>query len=117
MTLISELREWIRENHEELGSYFVTVVDKLPPRGDNQQDKGCVGLEKGHILLSFTVWDRRPFPVELLVYNTHIDKTVVMKDFELATTKDVIENLTATSKSIVSGRYDDLSPDPNISSS
>jgi len=114
-SIVAELRHWIDENRDRLASDAVTITDKLPTMEDNKQSKGCVGLSRGHILISFTAWDRRPIPVELLVYNTHIDKTVIMKDSELQSIKDVLDEINEVASSLVSGKYDDLKVDPRLS--
>ena len=116
LTLVSQLRAWINENRGRLASGFISISDKLPSKEDNEQSKGCVGLTKGHILVSFTAWDRAPFPVELLVYNTHLDTTVVMADVLLDKLDDVVTKLTITSNSLLNGFYDDMKPDSDISS-
>jgi hypothetical protein len=114
-TIVAELRRWIDENRDRLALDAVLIVDKLPTPGDNEQSKGCVGLSRGHILVSFTAWDRRPIPTELLVYNTNIDKTVIMKDSELQSIKDVLDEIHEVASSLVSGKYDDLKVDPGLS--
>jgi hypothetical protein len=114
-TMVAELRHWIDENRDQLASDAVEITDKLPTKEDNEQRKGCVGLSRGHILISFTAWDRRPIPIELLVYNTHIDKAVIMKDYELRSIKDVLDEINEVVSSLASGKYDDLEVDPGLS--
>jgi hypothetical protein len=113
--IVAELRHWIDESRDRLASDAVLITDKLPTMKDNKQSKGCVGLSRGHILISFTVWDRRPIPIELLVYNTHIDKTVIMKDYELQSIKDVLDEINEVARRLASGKYDDLEVDPGLS--
>jgi len=114
-TLVAELRGWIEENRDRLATDGVLITDKLPKVQDNEQSKGCVGLSRNHILISFTAWDRRPIPVELLVYNTRVSRTVIMKDFELQSPKDVLEELNQVANILTSGEYDDMKADPRLS--
>jgi hypothetical protein len=115
MSLVSDLRLWIEANRDRLASNAVSVTDKLPRKGDDVQDKGCIGLSKDHILTSFTAWDRRPIPIELLVYNTHMDKTVIMRDYEVRRVRQALDELDNVADLLVSGKYDDMKPDPTLS--
>jgi len=117
ITLVSGLRNWIAENRERLESVFVSISDRLPDREDNDQNEGCIVLTKGHILISFTAWERHPVPLELLVYNTHMDKTVVMKDFFVKDPSYVAHESNSIANLLITGYYDDMIPDSNILSS
>lgn len=115
MTLVSALREWLEENRDRLEALSVSITDRLPSWEENEQGKGNIGLAKGHILVSLTVWNRSPISQELIVYNTHTDKTIIMDDTEEVSVKSVIGNLQKISEFLVSGRYDDLASDENLS--
>lgn len=114
MTLVSAFRKWIEENRDRLAAEAVSVTGKLPGREENEQTKGNVGLSKGHIIVSFTAWDRTPINQELIVYNTHVDKTVVMDDTEETSVESVIRNLDTVSNLLSCGAYDDLEPDRKL---
>ena len=114
-TLVSELREWLDQSRERLEENGVSITDKLPGKGDNEQSKGCIGLSRGHIIASFTAWDKRPIPVEFLVYNTHIDKMIIMDDYEVQSIADVLKQIDAVSDMVTHGKYDDMKPDPRLS--
>ena len=81
----------------------------------NEQDSRCVGLSRDHMLISFAAWDRQPIPVELIVYNTRINKTVMMEDFDVRTTEDVLNERDNVARSLESGKYDDMTVDPRLS--
>ena len=98
-----------------IGSDAVLITDKLPAMESNEQISGSVGLSRDHILISFAAWDRQPIPVELIVYNTRINKTVMMEDFDVRTTEDVLNELDNVARSLASGKYDDMKVDPKLS--
>ena len=92
-----------------------TTPISLPAMESNEQDSGCVGLSQDHMLISFAAWDRQPIPVELIVYNTRINKTVMMEDFDVRTTEDVLNERDNVARSLASGKYDDMTVDPRLS--
>jgi hypothetical protein len=114
MTLVAELRRWIEDNRCRLASNHVTVTDKLPSREDNKQSKGCVGLSKDHIIVSFTAWERTLIPTELIVYNTHLGKTIIAEDESKASVKAVIDALNDITNNLIAGQYDDMKPSPEL---
>jgi hypothetical protein len=91
--LIAELRDWIEKNRNRLASHDATIIDKLPKVHDNDQSGGAIGLSRNHILISFLTWDWRPLRADLLVYDTRTDKTVMMKDVELQSSREVLDEL------------------------
>src|SRR4249919_3802326 len=93
MTLVATLRQWIEDSRDRLALNRTSITDKLPGREDNEQNKGCVGLSRDHILVSFTAWDRKPFPIELLVYNTRIGRAVIVRDENKSSIESVVDAL------------------------
>ena len=114
MTLVAALRQWIEDNRDRLASSHARITDKLPSREHNEQIKGCVGLSMGHIIVSFTAWDRTPFPTELLVHNNRLNKTIIMKDESKPSTDAVVGALDEVANKLVAGQYDDMKPSPDL---
>src|ERR1700722_1694383 len=114
MTLVATLRQWIEDNRDRLASNRTTITDKLPSRENNEQSKGCIGLSRDPILVSFTAWERTPISTELIVFSKRLGKTVIMRDDDRPSIVAVVDALDEVANNLVAGQYDDMKPSPDL---
>jgi len=76
-SIVRTLERWLSENSSYLLSKDIKITDRIPNPDADVPWKGSIGLSKGSLIISFTVWERIHFQSELIVVDVQTGEPVL----------------------------------------
>ena len=114
MNMDIAVRKWCEIHERTFKIHKIKIIKKLPETGSNEPWKGTLEFNLDHIVGSFTVWERDPIEISVVIFNIKIQKTLLVRERTVNTPEETIILLDEIINNLVGHVYHLMAPDPRL---